>query len=62
MTSERLQAIMQMIPAWKETDNYEEDFEKTAVIEGLVTELSALQTSSTTAVNTAYGIENQNGV
>jgi hypothetical protein len=42
MTSECLQAIMQLIPGWKETDNYEEDFEKTAVIEELVTELIRL--------------------
>jgi hypothetical protein len=29
MSNERLNAIIQMIQGWKETDSYEEDLEKT---------------------------------
>ena len=39
MSKERLNAIIHMVPGWKETDSYEEEFEKTAIVEELLAEL-----------------------
>jgi hypothetical protein len=64
MSNERLNAIIQMIPGWKETDSYEEDLEKTEIIQELLAELqqSVCQNSDATAIENGYGIENRNGV
>jgi hypothetical protein len=36
MTTERSKAIIQLVEGWNETDQYEEDFEKTAVVQELL--------------------------
>jgi hypothetical protein len=46
MSKERLNAIIQMIPGWKERDGYEEDSEKTYVLEEVLAEVQRLQAMS----------------
>ena len=42
MSRERLDTIRRMVPGWVEADGYEEDHEKTEVVEELVAELDRL--------------------
>ena len=39
MNKQRLTAIVKMVPGWQETDNYDEDYQKTVVVEELLAEL-----------------------
>jgi len=40
MSKERINAIARMLEAWNHTDNYDEDSEKTEIIEELLAELA----------------------
>jgi len=40
MSNQRHQTIMKMLEAWKETDSYEEELEKTTIIEELLAQLT----------------------
>jgi hypothetical protein len=46
MTKDRLNTITQMLPGWNETDQFEEDSEKTAIVQELLTEVERLHTDS----------------
>ena len=49
MSKERLNTITRMLEAWNETDSFDEDIEKTALVEELLTEMKRLCADSEVA-------------